>query len=68
MGWMFNAHHGRITPGKETRYPLYWRLGGWAPGPVSRGVENLAPTGIPSPYRATRSESPYRLSYSDPHN
>jgi hypothetical protein len=21
-----------VPPGKETRYPLYWRL--WAPGPV----------------------------------
>ena len=32
------------TPGMETRYPLYRRLGG-APGPVWTGAENLVPTG-----------------------
>jgi hypothetical protein len=30
-------------------------------------VENLAPTGIRSPDRPTRSESPHRLSYTGPH-
>jgi hypothetical protein len=34
---------------------------GWAPGPVWIGAENLAPTGIRSPDRQTRSESLYRL-------
>jgi hypothetical protein len=34
-----------------------------APGPVWTGAENLAPTGIRSPDRPTRSQSLYRLSY-----
>jgi hypothetical protein len=36
---------------------------GWVPGPVSKGAENLAPTGIRSPDRLVRTESLYRLSY-----
>ena len=36
---------------------------GWAPGPVWTGVENLAPTGIQSPDRPTRSQLLYRLRY-----
>ena len=36
---------------------------GWAPGPVWTGAENLAPTGIRSPYRPARSQSLYRLRY-----
>jgi hypothetical protein len=28
MGWWSAPHPGRFTPGKETRYPLYRRLGG----------------------------------------
>jgi len=36
---------------------------GWAPGPVRRGAENLAPTGIRSPDRPARSELLYRLRY-----
>jgi hypothetical protein len=36
---------------------------GWAPGPVWTGAENLAPTGIRSPDRPTRSQSLYRLRY-----
>ena len=40
---------------------------GWAPGPVWRGVENLAPpTGIRSPDSPVLNESLYRLSYSGP--
>jgi len=37
---------------------------GWAPGPVWKGAENLAPIGIRSPERPGRSQSLYRLSYS----
>ena len=37
--------------------------GGWAPGPVWKGAENLAPTGIRPPDRPARSQSLYRLSY-----
>ena len=36
---------------------------GWAPGPAWTSAENLAPTGIPSPDRPSRSQSLYRLSY-----
>jgi len=36
---------------------------GWAPRPVWTGAENLAPTGIRSSDRPTRSKSLYRLSY-----
>ena len=50
-----------LLPGKETRYPLYRRLGG-PQGRSGRDAENLAPTGIRSPDRPARSESLYRLS------
>ena len=56
---------GRFTPGKETRYTLYRRLG----GPQGRSVwvqENLAPTGIRSPDRPACRESLHRLSYRGP--
>ena len=36
---------------------------GWAPGPVSTGVEYLSPTGIRSPDRPARSQSLYQLHY-----
>jgi len=35
----------------------------WAPGPVWTGAENLASTGIRSPYRPAPSQSLYRLRY-----
>jgi hypothetical protein len=35
----------------------------WDPGPVWTGAENLAPAGIRSPDRPTRSQSLYRLCY-----
>ena len=38
---------GRFTPGKESLYPLHWRLNG-PPGPVWAGAENLAPPGFDS--------------------
>jgi hypothetical protein len=55
-----------------TPRPLYHREedpvlimeeGGWAPGPVWTGEENLASTGIRSTDRPARSEPLYRLSY-----
>jgi hypothetical protein len=49
------------TPGKDP-VPIVQEAG-WAPGPVWRSAENLAPTGIRSPDRPARSESLYRLSY-----
>jgi hypothetical protein len=60
-GWS-TPRPGRFTPGKESRYPLYRRLGG-DPGLVWTCAENLAPTRIRSQDRPARSVSPYRLSY-----
>jgi hypothetical protein len=40
---------------------------GWAPGPVWRGMENLAPTGIRSLDLPARSDLLYRLCYPGPH-
>jgi len=42
-GWSM-ACPGHFTPGKDL-VPIVWEAG-WAPGPVWRGAENLAPTGI----------------------
>ena len=50
-----------LLPGK-TWYPLHR----WAPGPVWRCAENLAPTGIQSPERPPRSELLFRLSSPGP--
>jgi len=50
-----------FTPGKDP-VPIAQEAG-WAPGPVWTGVENLAPTGIPSPDRPARNQSLYRLRY-----
>jgi hypothetical protein len=52
---------GRFTPRKDP-VPIVQEAG-WAPGPVWRAAENLAPTGIRSPDRSAHSESLYRLSY-----
>ena len=63
VGWS-TPHPGRFTTGKETRYRLYKRGGGWwSPGSVSTNAKNLAPTGIRALDRSARSESLYRLSY-----
>jgi hypothetical protein len=56
---------GRFTPGKGP-VPIVQEAG-WAPGPVWTGAENLAPTGIRSPYRPARSQSLHRLSYRAQH-
>jgi hypothetical protein len=50
-----------FTPGKDP-VPVVQEAG-WAPGPVWTSVENLAPTGIPSPDRPARSQSLYLLCY-----
>jgi hypothetical protein len=55
----------RFIPEKETRYPLYRRLGGLEG--LSGRVEKFAPTGIGSPDRPARSESLKRLSYPGSH-
>ena len=51
---------GRFTLGRDS-VPIL--QGGWAPGPVWTGAENLIHTRIRSPDRPARSESQYRLSY-----
>ena len=55
---------GRFTPVKETRYPLYQRLGG-SQGLFGK-VRKIALTGIRSPDRPARSQSLYRPSYRGP--
>ena len=44
-----------FTPAKDPVANI--QEAGWAPGPVWTGAENLAPTGIRSPNRPTRSQS-----------
>jgi len=50
-----------FSPGKDP--VLNVQEAGWAPGPVWTGAESLVPTGIRSPDRPARSQSPYGLSY-----
>jgi hypothetical protein len=59
--WVGGQRHAPVAlpPGK-TRCLLYRRLGVWT------GAENLAPTGMRSPYHPARSVSLYRLSYPGP--
>ena len=58
---------GRFNPGKETRYPLYRRLGG--PQGRSGRVRKISPpNGIRSPDRSALSEYLHRLSYPGPLN
>jgi hypothetical protein len=57
-------HLGRLTSGKYS-VPIVQEAW-WIPRPVLKGAENLAPTGIRSPDRPTRSESLYRLGYPGP--
>ena len=53
-----------IYPGRAP-VPILYEVG-WAPRPLWKGEENLAPTGVPSPVRPVGSESLYRLRYPDP--
>jgi hypothetical protein len=46
-----------------TPRPLYPQEARWAQRPIWTCAKNLAPTGIRSPNRPDRSQSPYRLSY-----
>jgi hypothetical protein len=68
-GWLA-PRPGRLTTGKETRYPLYRKLG--ASQGRSGRVRKFSPptppppTGIRSPDRSARSESLCRLSYRGP--
>ena len=55
-GWS-TPRPSRFTPGKDP-VPIEQEAG-WATGPVWKGAENLAPTGIRSPDRPARSEWAY---------
>jgi hypothetical protein len=58
---------GRFTPGKETRYQFYRRLGG--PQGRSGRMRKISPQpGFDPPVRTACSKSLYRLSYPDPHS
>ena len=65
MGVGGQRHAPAALPPGKTPVPIVQEAG-WAPRPVWRGAENLAPTGIRSPNRPARSESLYRLSYPGP--
>jgi hypothetical protein len=54
------ARPGRFTPGEDP-VPIVQEAG-WTPGPDWTGGKSR-PTGIRSPDRPARSQSPYRLSY-----
>ena len=59
-GWRVSVRPQPLfTHGKDP-VPIVQEAG-WAPGPVFRGEENLAPTGIRSPDCPARSQSLYRL-------
>ena len=55
---------GRFTPRERNPQHIVEEAGLGPPGAVRTSAENLAATGIRSPERPSRSESPYRLSYS----
>ena len=65
MGVAGQDHVPAALPPGKTRYPLYRRLGG-SQGRSGRLRKISPPTGIRSPGRPARSESPYRLSYPGP--
>jgi hypothetical protein len=45
-GWVVSTKPRPLYPRKKTRYPMYRRLAGWAPGPVWTCAKNLAPQGF----------------------
>jgi hypothetical protein len=63
-GWSA-PHPGRFTPGKETRYPMYRRLG-WPEGQSGRVRKISPPPGFEPRTIEPRSESLYRLSCPGP--
>jgi hypothetical protein len=65
-GWVVSTIPQPLyPPGKETRYPLYRRLGG-PQGRFGRVRKISLPTGIRSSDRPSCSESLYRLNYPGP--
>jgi hypothetical protein len=65
-GWL-TPRLGRLTSGKEPRYPLYMRLGG-PPDLVWTGLRKkknlLTPPGFAPPNSPARNITPSRLQYS----
>ena len=59
MGWVVNATSRQFTPGKETRYKLYGRLGG--PQGRSGRVRKISPP----PEFDPRTEQPVASRYTD---
>jgi hypothetical protein len=57
-------HAPAALPREKYKVPIAQEAG-WAPGPVSTGAENIAPTGIRFQDHPARSESLYRPSYPD---
>ena len=65
LAWL-NPRPGSWTPGKESLYPLYTRLGEGGGGKIWTGAENNASTQIRTPSRPALSQSLYRLHNSGP--
>ena len=54
-GWWLTPRPGRLTPEKQNPVPVVLEAG-WTSGPVCKGAENLALTGIRSPDRPAPSD------------
>jgi len=61
-GWGVSVTPRPLFAPRKDPVPIVQEAG-WTPGSVWTSVENLAPTGIRSPDRPTRSQSLYRLRY-----
>ena len=61
-GWGVSVTPLRLFTSGKDPLPIVQEAG-WAPGPVWTGAENLAPTGVRSLDRPTRSQSLYPLRY-----
>ena len=64
-GWVVKATPRSLYPREKDAVHIV-QESGWAPGPLRKGAENLAPTGIRFPDRPASSHSLWRLSYPDP--
>jgi hypothetical protein len=65
MGMDVQRHIPAALLKKKDGLPIVWNAG-WAPGPIWKGEENLAPKEIQFPVRQDRRQSLYRLSYPGP--
>jgi hypothetical protein len=62
MGWLGFIALWPLYP-RDRDSILIFQGDEWTPGPVWMGAEELAPTGIRSPYRSVLGKSPYLLCY-----